>query len=270
MEKNEIDQNNNSSNPNVNEIIKLIIIGSVSVGKTSLLLRYATGKFQNVSKSTSTASYITKIKQANNKTYEIRLWDTAGQEKYRSLTKIFIKDAKIAILVYAIDDENSFKDLDMWLNIVKDINNENIILGIAANKADLYSTAKVTDEQGKNYAEKIGASWSSTSSLIDDNGIDGLVDELFKQYVSSGRNRGKSENKGVILSNKNLDFQVGIKNELDGRWICPVCGKTVRERTPYAQLEKENEAFLSEFDDADDDDYEEYYTDEEDYYEDDD
>jgi small GTP-binding protein len=205
MEKNEIDQNNNSSNQNVNEIIKLIIIGSVSVGKTSLLLRYATGKFQNVSKSTSTASYITKIKQANNKTYEIRLWDTAGQEKYRSLTKIFIKDAKIAILVYAIDDENSFKDLDMWLNIVKDINNENIILGIAANKADLYSTAKVTDEQGKNYAEKIGASWSSTSSLIDDNGIDGLVDELFKQYVTSGRNRGKSENKGVILSNKNLD-----------------------------------------------------------------
>ena len=88
----------------------------------------------------------------------------------------------MALLVYAIDDEGSFKDLDMWLNIVKDINNENIVLGIAANKADLYEKAKVTDEQGKKYAEKIGASWSSTSALLDDNGIDGLVDDLLEKY----------------------------------------------------------------------------------------
>ena len=201
MEKNE----QNVENSNVSEVIKLIIIGSVSVGKTSLLLRYATGKFQSISKSTSTASYITKIKQANNKTYEIRLWDTAGQEKYRSLTKIFIKDAKIALLVYAIDDENSFKDLNMWLNIVKDINNENVILGIAANKADLYSNAKITDEQGKKYANEIGALWCSTSSLLDDNGIDSLVDQLFEQYINTGRNRSKTENKGVILNNKNME-----------------------------------------------------------------
>ena len=175
----------NNDQDNITEVIKLIIIGSVSVGKTSLLLRYATGKFQNISKSTSTASFIPKIKQFNNKLYEIRLWDTAGQEKYRSLTKIFIKDAKIALLVYAIDDENSFKDLDMWLNIVKDINNDDIILGIAANKADLYEKAKISDEQGKNYAKKIGAIWKSTSSLLDDNGIDGLVDELLEKYLKT-------------------------------------------------------------------------------------
>ena len=152
MEKNNQGQNSEK----IEEVIKLIIIGSVSVGKTSLLIRYATGKFQNILKSTSTPSYIPKTKMVNNKLYEIRLWDTAGQEKYRSLTKIFIKDAKIALLVYAIDDENSFKDLDMWLNIVKEVNNEKIILGIAANKADLYDKAKVTDEQGKQYAKKQG------------------------------------------------------------------------------------------------------------------
>ena len=142
----------------------------------------------------------------NNKLYEIRLWDTAGQEKYRSLTKIFIKDAKIALLVYAIDDENSFKDLDMWLNIVKEVNNEKIILGIAANKADLYDKAKVTDEQGKQYAKKIGASWSSTSSLQDDNGIDGLVDELLEKYLKiKGNNGNTNENKGITLNSKNME-----------------------------------------------------------------
>ena len=116
MEKNDKEQNKEE----FAEVIKLIIIGSVSVGKTSLLTRYATGNFQSVTKSTSTSSFISKIKEVNGKLYEIKLWDTAGQEKYRSLTKIFIKDAKIALLVYAIDDEDSFKDLDMWLNIVKD------------------------------------------------------------------------------------------------------------------------------------------------------
>ena len=93
----------------------------------------------------------------------------------------------------------------MWLNIVKDINNENITLGIAANKADLYVKAKVTDEQGKKYAEKIGASWSSTSALLDDNGIDGLVDVLLEKYLKNNQNNKTNENKGLTLSNKNQD-----------------------------------------------------------------
>ena len=201
MEKNDKEQNKQE----FAEVIKLIIIGSVRVGTTSLLTRYATGNFQSVTKSTSHASYISKIKEVNGKLYEIKLWDTAGQEKYRSLTKIFIKDAKMALLVYAIDDEDSFKDLDMWLNIVKDINNENITLGIAANKADLYENAKVTDEQGKKYAEKIGASWSSTSALLDDNGIDGLVDDLLEKYLKNNQNSKINENKGLTLSSKNSD-----------------------------------------------------------------
>ena len=85
--------------------IKLIIIGSVNVGKTSLLTRYATGKYMKVTKSSSNASFISKIKVVNNKKYEIKLWDTAGQEKYSSLTKIFTKEVKIALLVYAIDND---------------------------------------------------------------------------------------------------------------------------------------------------------------------
>ena len=165
--------------------IKIIIIGSVNVGKTSLLTRYATGKFQNISKSTSNASFITKNKKINNKIYEVKIWDTAGQEKYRSLTKIFIKDAKIAILVYAIDDMNSFIDLSMWLNIIKEINSDKIIVGIAANKADLYKNSQVSDEQGKKYAKQIGAEWRSTSSLLDDCGIDDLVDTLLKKYLEA-------------------------------------------------------------------------------------
>jgi len=225
--------NQGKNSEKIEEVIKLIIIGSVSVGKTSLLIRYATGKFQNILKSTSTPSYIPKTKMVNNKLYEIRLWDTAGQEKYRSLTKIFIKDAKIALLVYAIDDENSFKDLDMWLNIVKEVNNEKIILGIAANKADLYDKAKVTDEQGKQYAKKIGASWSSTSSLQDDNGIDGLVDELLEKYLKiKGNNGNTNESKGITLSSKNME-----ENEKGGG----CCGSKKEKKKNKNKINKKSE-----------------------------
>ena len=207
---------NNEQENKINPI-KLIIIGSVNVGKTTLLTRYATGKFQNISKSTSNASFITKIKNVNNKKYEIKLWDTAGQEKYRSLTKIFIKDAKIALLVYAIDDKNSFNDLEMWLNIVKEINTDKIILGIAANKADLYKKAEVTDQQGKKYAREIGAEWRSTSSLLDDCGIDDLVDVLFNKYLEA-----KALKKTGSLNNQDTIVLKNINNENNRNSGC--CG----------------------------------------------
>ena len=207
---------NNEQENKINPI-KLIIIGSVNVGKTTLLTRYATGKFQNISKSTSNASFITKTKNVNNKKYEIKLWDTAGQEKYRSLTKIFIKDAKIALLVYAIDDKNSFNDLEMWLNIVKEINTDKIILGIAANKADLYKKAEVTDQQGKKYAREIGAEWRSTSSLLDDCGIDDLVDVLFNKYLEA-----KALKKTGTLNNQDTIVLKNINNENNRNSGC--CG----------------------------------------------
>ena len=207
---------NNEQENKINPI-KIIIIGSVNVGKTTLLTRYATGKFQNISKSTSNASFITKIKNVNNKKYEIKLWDTAGQEKYRSLTKIFIKDAKIALLVYAIDDKNSFNDLEMWLNIVKEINTDKIILGIAANKADLYKKAEVTDQQGKKYAKEIGAEWRSTSSLLDDCGIDDLVDVLFNKYLEA-----KTLKKTGSLNNQDTIVLKNINNENNRNSGC--CG----------------------------------------------
>ena len=183
---------------------KVVLLGESGVGKTCIIARFINNTFEENLISTTGASYAGKtmtFDEYQGKSIKFEIWDTAGQEKYRSLTKIFIKDAKMALLVYAIDDENSFKDLDMWLNIVKDINNEDITLGIAANKADLYEKAKVTDEQGKKYAEKIGASWSSTSALLDDNGIDGLVDELLEKYLESNMTGGK-ENRGMTLINK--------------------------------------------------------------------
>ena len=115
--------------------IKIIVVGSINVGKTSLVIKYATGKTPGKTQTTKISSYVEKIKIVNGIKFQIKLWDTAGQEKYKSLTKLYTKDAKIAILVYSIDNEQSFNDLDNWFELVKNSNDANILYGIAANKS---------------------------------------------------------------------------------------------------------------------------------------
>ena len=180
--------------------IKIIMVGSISVGKTSLVAKYATGKIPGKKESTKNASYVDKHKIVNGIKFEIKLWDTAGQEKFKSLTKLFIKDAKIALLVYAVDDEQSFNDLDNWLEIVKSTNDESILYGVVANKSDLASEKTIPDEKGKKYAEKIGGEWASTSAVIDGKGIEDFIDKLFIKYYNANFNMASTPSLSITLS----------------------------------------------------------------------
>ena len=179
--------------------IKIIMVGAMDVGKTSLVTKYATGKHPGHTKTTKNASYVSKQKTVDGFNFDIRLWDTAGQEKYKSLTKLFTKEAKIAILVYSINNEDSFKSLDEWLQLVKTTNDDNLILGIAANKSDLASETTISEQRGREYAKKIGAEWKSTSAIIENGGIEEFIDLLFKKYYSTNFSKD-SNNLSMTIS----------------------------------------------------------------------
>ena len=183
--------------------IKIITVGTINVGKTSLVTKYATGKNPGKTRSTKNASFVNKMKKVNGINFEIKLWDTAGQEKYKSLTKLFTKDAKIAILVYAIDNEDSFNELDNWYNLVKTTNEDNVLYAIAANKSDLASGNTIPDEKGKEYAKKIKAEFKSTSAKDDSDGINSYIDELFLKYYNSNFNMNTSGSLSITLSSEN-------------------------------------------------------------------
>ena len=169
----------------INNQIKVVILGSVGVGKTSLITRYKTRKFIKNIPSTSGSNFVNITKIINSKKYILNIWDTAGQEKFNSLTQTFIKNAKIVLLIYSIIDKKSFQDLDTWLNLVKERNGEKgYLLGIAANKSDLYEQSEVSDGEGKKYAKKIKAIWKLTSALKENKGIDELIDELLNNYIN--------------------------------------------------------------------------------------
>ena len=181
--------------------IKIIILGSVGVGKTCIITRYKTGKFLEDIPSTQGSNYVQIIKNINNKNYIFNFWDTAGQEKYNSLTQSFTKNSQIVILVYSIVDKKSFEALDFWLDLVKKENGDTgYTLGVAGNKSDLYQDSKVPDIKGKEYAEKIGAIWKSTSAKEDSKSIEELINGLTENYIreNNTKNRGST----IKLNNK--------------------------------------------------------------------
>ena len=167
--------------------IKIILLGEAGVGKTNLITVASGGAFNYGTMSSSSGSYQEgSYKSSNGKTYYYHLWDTAGQEAYRSLNKIFIQNSKVIICVYAIDNEHSFKELDFWISMVKEeLGDKGYVIGIAANKNDLYEDQVVKDEDGKNYAKNKGFKFKATSALSDPAGFKSFLEELLVDYIKT-------------------------------------------------------------------------------------
>ena len=146
------------------EEIKVILVGEMSTGKTSLINTAIGLKFQDKLPSTTTNSIMNKIMKINDKTYSINLWDTIGQEKYRSLTKIFMKGAKVVIFVYDITSRHTFTELNFWFESTKEIINDNIVMGIIGNKSDLFLKEEVKEEEGRQLAKEKGYDFIQTSA----------------------------------------------------------------------------------------------------------
>ena len=148
-----------------NEPIKVILLGESGVGKTNLINVSLGRNFNDESLSTQSCYYSESSFTYKDKTYFYNLWDTAGQEQYRSLNRIFLQKGKIILLVYSIDNETSFKEIEFWLNYVKEnLEDEKHIIALIANKSDLYEMQKVSDDLGREFAEKNEMKFSISSA----------------------------------------------------------------------------------------------------------
>ena len=117
------------------------------------------------------------------KDYEIRLWDTAGQEKYRALTKLFYKDTKVVVFVYDITDKKSFKELNYWINEIKESLGEEPVLGIVGNKSDLDESKEVEEEEAKKFAEEHNMQFILLSIKEDPISFKNFLRNLCKKYI---------------------------------------------------------------------------------------
>ena len=164
--------------------IKIILLGESGVGKTNLINISLDKNFEHNTSSTINSSYLEGILDYNNKTYSYTLWDTAGQEIYRALNKIFIKGAKIVLLVYAINNKNSFDQIEYWINSAQEIlGEEKYIMALIGNKSDLYEEQIVPDEDGNKIAEKYKMKFTVASALTNQAAFKQFLKEIIIDYI---------------------------------------------------------------------------------------
>ena len=170
-------------------VLPLMLLGDGQVGKTSLILRLTGNEFNDSQLTTvGKESYIQQVKLHG---YELKMkiWDTAGQERFKSMSVQVvqvIKNSDAVILVYAIDDRNSFNALDQWLNKLNDtIDISKKPIMIIGNKSDVESDKRVvTYEEGKKYADEKGYHFYETSAKNNIN-IKEAFDDIFEQLYKA-------------------------------------------------------------------------------------
>ena len=182
-------------------VLKVVLLGESGVGKTCIINKFTSGIFDPEVVTSLSAQFISKSIEFKeiNQTIKFDIWDTAGQEKFRSLAKIFYKDAKVICLCYDITSRKSFNELkDYWYEQQVKLNSDGQpIFAVVANKIDLYETQQVSDEEGKAFAREINGIFQATSAKSDA-GISNLFENIGKKYFDPNFDTNEAESKEKI------------------------------------------------------------------------
>eukprot|EP01103_Thecamoeba_quadrilineata_P006677 TRINITY_DN16404_c0_g1_i1.p1 TRINITY_DN16404_c0_g1~~TRINITY_DN16404_c0_g1_i1.p1 ORF type:complete len:206 (-),score=24.60 TRINITY_DN16404_c0_g1_i1:177-794(-) len=184
---------------------KLVLLGESAVGKSSLVLRFVKGNFQDYQESTIGAAFLTQTVCLNDVTVKFEIWDTAGQERYHSLAPMYYRGAQAAIVVYDITVADSFDRAKVWVKELQRQGSPKMVIAIAGNKVDLDSRRKVPAEEGQSYADEVGAIFMETSAKAPIN-----VNELF---VSIAQKLPKAPARP--LSQRGLSIQPDLSSKMN-------------------------------------------------------
>ncbi|GAX74659.1 hypothetical protein CEUSTIGMA_g2107.t1 [Chlamydomonas eustigma] len=158
-------------------VAKLVLLGEMGSGKSSLVLRYVKGQFFDYQASTVGAAFLTKTLPELNVKFEI--WDTAGQERYHSLAPMYYRGAAAAVIVFDITSADSLNRAKSWVRELQRQGNPNMIMALAGNKADLEAQRAVSTEDAQAYATENGLFFIETSAKTAAN-----VNDLFQEIAT--------------------------------------------------------------------------------------
>jgi Ras-related protein Rab-5C len=185
---------------------KVIVIGDSAVGKTTFISRLI-DRFEENAASTFGVSYVTKEIKIDDNLVHFDIWDTAGQEKYHSVNRLFYLESKICIIVYDITNRTSFDNAcNFWYKEITNEINDSIIIGLAGNKSDLYSMEEVKEEEAINYAKEKNIIFSLTYSY-DNTGVNELFYQLAQKYLYS-------YHKGIIKKEVKDTNRIILNNDI--------------------------------------------------------
>lgn len=186
-------------------LFKYIIIGDTGVGKSCLLLQFTDKRFQPVHDLTIGVEFGARMIEIDNRQIKLQIWDTAGQESFRSITRSYYRGAAGALLVYDITRRETFNHLARWLEEARTNANSNMVIMLIGNKSDLEHRRSVSYEEGAQFAKENGLIFLETSAKSDTN-----VEEAFVQTAEKIYENIKNEVYDV--SNEAHGIKVGVSS----------------------------------------------------------
>jgi len=171
-------------NPEYDYLFKLLVIGDSGVGKSCLLLRFADDVYSETYISTIGVDFKIRTVEIGGKTVKLQIWDTAGQEKFRTITSTYYRGAHGIAIVYDVTDSVSFNHLNMWLGEIERSAKDSVSKIIVGNKSDLSSKRVVDYNAGKEFADKLGIPFLETSAKNATN-----VEQAFITMATDIKNR---------------------------------------------------------------------------------
>ena len=203
-----------TENENENEErINIMTLGNSEVGKTCYILKFTENFFQELYLTTVGIDFKIKTETINNKQYKLFLYDTTGQEKYKSIALNIIRNAQGIILMYDITNKKSFESIPEWIKSIRDSKGENFPMILLGNKLDKEDIRVISEKEGKELADEYGIKFFETSNKtgvnIQESGM-ALVNEILKikeneikdSFVSKSSHNSKLSSKRTTLKSE--------------------------------------------------------------------
>ena len=211
--------NNNISDKSYNYLFKFIIVGDTFVGKSNLLSQYTTKRFNPEHEITIGCEFMAKNIIIKDRIIRIQIWDTAGQETFRAVTRNYYKNCACCIIVYDITNKKSFNNLQIWIKDISENCSKQVKIILVGNKKDLEEERQVDINESQEFAEKNEIKdFYETSALTGEN-VDKIFEESAKEIVDELEkglldwNNNDSGIKIMKWPDKEIEEKFGIKEK---------------------------------------------------------